>query len=147
MRDPNIRMFMGNICQSSPMFDYVEESVGREVNPRRPSDYQKNEAAAQEEEKEPEMPDYAAQYADEFDESKIEPEDDNVSLAQLVQMNITKDENDMVKQSLLILDELQLMAEDVEEMRGDYVYEIFETCIFVRRKSQKIVEAKNMAMD
>jgi len=33
MRDPNIRMFMGNICKSSPMFDFVEESVGREVNP------------------------------------------------------------------------------------------------------------------
>ena len=32
-------------------------------------------------------------------------------------------------------------------MRGDYAMEIFETCIFVRRKSQKIVEAKNMAMD
>ena len=39
------------------------------------------------------------------------------------------------------------MAEDVEDMRGDYAMEIFETCIFVRRKSQKIVEAKNMAMD
>ena len=34
MRDPNMRMFMGNICQSSPMFDFVEESVGREVNPQ-----------------------------------------------------------------------------------------------------------------
>lgn len=53
----------------------------------------------------------------------------------------------MVKQSLLILDELQLVAEDVEDMRTDYAREIFETCIFVRRKSQKIVEAKNMAME
>ena len=48
---------------------------------------------------------------------------------------------------MLILDELQLTAEDVEDMRGDYAMEIFETCIFVRRKSQKIVEAKNMAME
>ena len=32
-------------------------------------------------------------------------------------------------------------------MRTDYAQEIFETCIFVRRKSQKIVEAKNMAME
>ena len=50
-------------------------------------------------------------------------------------MNITQDENEMVKQSLLILDELQMMAEDVEDIRGDYAMEIFETCIFVRRKS------------
>jgi len=62
-------------------------------------------------------------------------------------MNITLEENEMVKQSLLILDELQLVAEDVEDMRTDYAREIFETCIFVRRKSQKIVEAKNMAME
>lgn len=53
----------------------------------------------------------------------------------------------MVKQSLLILEELQIAADDVEEMRSDYAKEIFETCIFVRRKSQKIVEAKNTAME
>ena len=53
----------------------------------------------------------------------------------------------MVKQSLLILDELQLMAEEVEDMRTDYAIEIFETCIVVRRKSEKIIEAKNLAME
>ena len=53
----------------------------------------------------------------------------------------------MVKQSLLILDELQIAAEDLEEMSTEYAKEIFETCIFVRRKSQKIVQAKNMAME
>ena len=31
MRDPNIRMFMENLCADSPMFDFVEESAGREV--------------------------------------------------------------------------------------------------------------------
>ena len=60
---------------------------------------------------------------------------------------LTKLQNDMVKQSLLILDELQLMAEDVDEMRTDYALEIFETCIIVRRKSEKIIEAKNLAME
>ena len=53
----------------------------------------------------------------------------------------------MVKQSLLILDELQLIAEEVEDMRTDYAIEIFETCIVVRRKSEKIIEAKNIAME
>ena len=62
-------------------------------------------------------------------------------------MNITREENEMVKQSLLILDELQLMAEEVDDMRTDYAIEIFETCIVVRRKSEKIIEAKNMAME
>ena len=131
------------------MFDFVEESVGREVNPGRSlTEYNKREAGEQEEEKEEAMPDYAAKYVNEYDENNIEHDDDgNETVVQLVQMNITQEENEMVKQSLLILDELQLMAEDVEDMRGDYALEIFETCIFVRRKSQKIVEAKNMAME
>ena len=67
MRDPNIRMFMGNICQSSPMFDFVEESVGREVDPGRFTDFKKKQVQEQEEEKEEVMPDFEAQYADEFD--------------------------------------------------------------------------------
>ena len=62
-------------------------------------------------------------------------------------MNITREENEMVKQSLLILDELQLMVEEVDDMRTDYAIEIFETCIIVRRKSEKIIEAKNIAME
>ena len=47
----------------------------------------------------------------------------------------------------MILDELQLMAEEVDDMRTDYAIEIFETCIIVRRKSEKIIEAKNIAME
>lgn len=31
MRDPNLRMFMSNICNDSPMFDYVEQLSGRAV--------------------------------------------------------------------------------------------------------------------
>ena len=67
MRDPNIRMFMGNICQSSPMFDFVEESVGREVDPGRFTDFKKKQVQESEEEKEEVMPDFTVQYADEFD--------------------------------------------------------------------------------
>ena len=47
----------------------------------------------------------------------------------------------------MILDELQLMAEEVDDMRTDYAIEIFETCIIIRRKSEKIIEAKNIAME
>lgn len=92
MRDPNIRMFMGNICQSSPMFDFVEEAVGREVNPGRLTDYKKRPQPEKddEEEKEPQQPDFAARYAKEFDESNIEHGDDgNENVMQLVGMNIT----------------------------------------------------------
>ena len=95
MRDPNIRMFMGNICQSSPMFDFVEEAVGREVNPGRLTDYKKRaqQEKDEEEEKEPQQPDFAARYAKEFDESNIEHGDDGSEhVMQLVAMNITPEE-------------------------------------------------------
>ena len=79
------------------MFDFVEEAVGREVNPQRSlTDYkkrQKEEDDCDEEEKEPEQPDFAARYLDEFDEDKIEHGDDgSENFAQLVQMNITLEE-------------------------------------------------------
>ena len=72
MRDPNMRMFMGNICQSSPMFDFVEESVGREVNPQSQADVRKAQA---EEAKEEVMPDFAANYVGDYNENNIEHED------------------------------------------------------------------------
>lgn len=31
-RDPNLRAMMSNICADSPMFDYVEQIAGRQVN-------------------------------------------------------------------------------------------------------------------
>ena len=73
MRDPNMRMFMGNICQSSPMFDFVEESVGREVNPQGQAEVRKAQIEA---EKEEQMPDFAANYAEDYDENNIEHEDE-----------------------------------------------------------------------
>jgi len=53
----------------------------------------------------------------------------------------------MVKQSLEILDDLRLGAEDVQEMRSEIAVEIYETCAYIQKKSQKIVEAKLNALD
>ena len=85
MRDPNMRMYMQNICQTSPMYDFVEEAVGREVkgNPTSNPAPQKKE--------EFEMPDFAAKYAGEFDETEIEHYE-NENVMQLMKMNITKEE-------------------------------------------------------
>ena len=62
------------------MFDFVEEAVGREVNPQRSlTDYkkrQKEQDDRDEEEKEPVQPDFAAGYLHEFDEDQIEYGDD-----------------------------------------------------------------------
>lgn len=53
----------------------------------------------------------------------------------------------MVKQSLEILDDMRLGAEDVQELRSDVAIEIYETCAYIQKKSQKVVEAKLTAMD
>ena len=53
----------------------------------------------------------------------------------------------MVKQSLEILEDLCIGAEDVQEMRSEVAIEIYETCAYIQKKSQKVIEAKMMALD
>ena len=53
----------------------------------------------------------------------------------------------MVKQSLEILDDIRIAAKDVQEMRSEIAAEIYETCAYIQKKSQKIVEAKLNAFD
>ena len=53
----------------------------------------------------------------------------------------------MVKQSLEILDDIRIAAKDVQEMRSEIAAEIYETCAYIQKKSQKIVEAKLNALD
>ena len=48
----------------------------------------------------------------------------------------------MVRQSLEILDEIQQAAENVDEMRTEMTFEMYDTCQYIQKKSQKIVEAK-----
>ena len=62
-------------------------------------------------------------------------------------MSLTVQDSQMVKQSLEILDDMRLGAEDVQELRSDVAIEIYETCAYIQKKSQKVVEAKLTAMD
>ena len=41
-----------------------------------------------------------------------------------------------------ILDEIQQAAENVDEMRTEMTFEMYDTCQYIQKKSQKIVEAK-----
>lgn len=53
----------------------------------------------------------------------------------------------MVQQSLEILDDIRLAAVDVQELRSEIVIEIYETCQYIQKKSQKVIEAKLTCMD
>ena len=53
----------------------------------------------------------------------------------------------MVRQSIEIMDEIRLAAEDVSEMRTEMTFEMYETCMYIQKKSQKIVEAKLNAIE
>lgn len=53
----------------------------------------------------------------------------------------------MVRQSLEIMDEIREAAEDVSELRTEMTFEMYETCSYIQKKSQKIVEAKLNAVD
>ena len=41
-----------------------------------------------------------------------------------------------------IWDEVQQVAENVDEMRTEMTFEMYDTCQYIQKKSQKIVEAK-----
>ena len=42
---------------------------------------------------------------------------------------------------------MRIGAEDVQELRSEVAVEIYETCAYIQKKSQKVVEAKLNAMD
>ena len=50
----------------------------------------------------------------------------------------------MIKSSTEILDEIAASAECLYDMQSEVASEIFSTCMLVRRKMAKIVEAKSM---
>ena len=62
-------------------------------------------------------------------------------------MQLTVQESEMVKQSLQILTELSMAAEEVHDLRSEIAIEIYETCAYICKKSAKIVEAKLNAQD
>ena len=62
-------------------------------------------------------------------------------------MSLTVQDSQMVKQSLEILDDMRQGAVDVQELRSEIAIEIYETCAYIQKKSQKIIEAKLQAMD
>lgn len=70
-----------------------------------------------------------------------------MTVRDLSRMSLTVQDSQMVKQSLEILDDMRLGAEDVQELRSDVAIEIYETCAYIQKKSQKVVEAKLTAMD
>ena len=41
----------------------------------------------------------------------------------------------MVRESLDILDDIRLAAQDVQELRSEIVVEIYETCQYIQKKS------------
>ena len=90
---------------------------------------------------------YASQFEGDYGEVEFEELNENLSMRDLMRMQLNQQDTEMVKQSLEILDDLRIGAEAVEEMRSEVAIEIYETCAFIQKKSQKIIEAKLMAMD
>ena len=58
-----------------------------------------------------------------------------MTVRDLSRMSLTVQDSQMVKQSLEILDDLRLGAEDVQELRSEIAVEIYETCAYIQKKS------------
>ena len=54
-----------------------------------------------------------------------------MTVRDLSRMSLTVQDSQMVKQSLEILDDMRLGAEDVQELRSEIAIEIYETCAYI----------------
>ena len=115
---------------------------------------------------------FAAQFEGDFGDIEFDDLNENVPISNLARMQLTVQDvswlyqsqsrlslswlthfissclqSTMVKQSLEILDDIRVASEDVQELRSDFITEIYETCSYIQKKSQKVIEAKLTAMD
>ena len=74
---------------------------------------------------------YASQFEGDYGEVEFEELNENLSMRDLMRMQLNQQDTEMVKQSLEILDDLRIGAEAVEEMRSEVAIEIYETCAFI----------------
>lgn len=88
-----------------------------------------------------------SQFDGDFGEVEFDEQNENVTVRDLSRMSLTVQDSQMVKQSLEILDDMRIGAVEVQELRSEVAIEIYETCAYIQKKSQKIVEAKLQALD
>ena len=81
-----------------------------------------------------------------FDEHDNQPGqfESQVQVQQLASKTLTDSDLDVVRNSLQILTELTDQAQDLSDLQGELPHEIKQTCVMMRKKLAKIVEAKSM---
>lgn len=62
----------------------------------------------------------------------------------MVNRQLTDEDMECVRSSLTILEEMRGAAEYVEDMQGELVTEITQTCVITRKEMAQIVEAKSL---
>ena len=165
MRDPNARVMMGNLVKDSPMFDYVEEiSVRANQGPALPNqDPKKSKKQIKLEQAKRELEMQASEMKDDFaiNDKNLDIEaaasgttgEQNNYLGEfespehfqmLALKEISFEDLEVVRSSLTILQEVQDAAQTYEDMQGELPTEITQTCLTLRSKMAKMVQAKSL---
>ena len=86
------------------------------------------------------------QSMNQFEEHDNQPGqfESQVQVQQLASKTLTDSDLDVVRNSLQILTELTDKAQDLSDLQGELPHEIKQTCVMMRKKLAKIVEAKSM---
>ena len=142
VRDANERMLMGNLGVDSPMFDYVEELAGRTVGGEGVGTKggKRNKERGELDRRARELQEKDALEA--LDNMNFEDNDDD---AQLSRAKVDASELEIIKSSLQILEDIQERAESLDEMKSEVATDIYQTCLMMRRRVARIVQAKSFA--
>lgn len=68
---------------------------------------------------------------------------DNENDHDLARMKIDPQEYEIIRSSLQILEDISLVAEGLDDMKSDVATDIYQTCLMMRRKVARIVQAKS----
>ena len=65
-------------------------------------------------------------------------------MEKLAKQTLQDADMDVIRSSLTILQEMQEVAEYIEDMQSEISVEITQSCVLMRKRMAKIVEAKSM---
>ncbi|CDW84727.1 tom1-like protein 2-like [Stylonychia lemnae] len=138
MRDPNVRMLMSSLGVDSPMFDFVEQISGRPTSLSMPPQQQRSKQRQDLEKQQKNL-----QEKDAIEEVERMEFEDNEDDYQLARSKVDPSEYEIIKSSLQLLEDIQNTAESLDELKSEVATDIYQTCLMMRRRVARIVQAKS----
>jgi hypothetical protein len=136
-RDPNERLMMENLKGiDSPMFDFIEQTSGKE----KPEDL--NEIKRK---KQVEADNQAIYIIENDDKEDLQAFAENEDFSKYCKDNYDRTELEIAKSTIMILEDMANNSEHINDLRTEVVSDIYTTCKVSRVRIAKIIEVRSFA--